>query len=101
MSDLLVISEALTFETGLQFVVTRARVLRSDPAFPGGMAAAAASEDVVAGYVTERHLQHQISIAVYNTADNNVVSGDMRAVEKLMAVMECEPPSWPWQKVMI
>lgn len=84
----LVISEAFSFETGLQFVVTRARVLRSDPAFPGGMAAIAATEDVVARYITETRLQHQISIAVYNASDNNVVSGDMRAIEKLMAAVK-------------
>jgi acyl transferase domain-containing protein len=33
-------------------------------------------------------LQHQIFIAVYNTADNNVVSGDLKAIERLMAAVK-------------
>ena len=52
------------------------------------MAAIAASQDVVVRYIAETRLQHQISIAVYNAADNNVVSGDMRAIEKLMAAVK-------------
>lgn len=83
-----VISKAFSFETGLQFVVTRARVLRSDPAHPGGMAAIAATEAVVTRYISEMGLQDQVSIAVYNATDNNVISGDMKAIEKLMAAVK-------------
>jgi malonyl CoA-acyl carrier protein transacylase len=52
------------------------------------MAAIAATEDVVAKYIAEMGLQHQLSIAVYNAADNNVVSGDLKAIEKLMAAVK-------------
>jgi len=52
------------------------------------MAAIAATEDVVAKYIAEMGLQHEISIAVYNAVDNNVVSGDLKAVEKLMAAVK-------------
>jgi malonyl CoA-acyl carrier protein transacylase len=52
------------------------------------MAAIAATADVVARYVAEMGLQDQISIAVYNAADNNVVSGDLKAIEKLMAAVK-------------
>jgi len=52
------------------------------------MAAIAATEDVVARYIAEMGLQHEISIAVYNAADNNVVSGDLKAIEKLMAAVK-------------
>lgn len=52
------------------------------------MAAIAASEDVVVKYIAEMSLQQQISIAVYNSADNNVVSGDLKAIEKLMAAVK-------------
>jgi acyl transferase domain-containing protein len=52
------------------------------------MAAIAAAEDVVARYITEMGLQQQLSIAVYNAADSNVVSGDLKAIEKLMAAVK-------------
>ena len=83
-----VISKAFSFETGLQFVVMRARVLRSDPIHPGGMAAIAASEAVVNRYISEMGLQNRVSIAVYNATDNNVISGDMKAIENMMAAVK-------------
>ncbi len=82
-----VISDALSFETGLQFVVKRANVLRSDHTRPGGMAAIATSDSRIAQYISEMGQQDQVSIAVYNAADSNVVSGEMKALEKLMAAV--------------
>jgi malonyl CoA-acyl carrier protein transacylase len=68
------------------------------------MAAIAATEDVVARYITEIGLQHQIFIAVYNAADNNAVSGALKAIERLMAAVKRDgsvPQSWLWHKVSI
>lgn len=84
----IVISDALSFETALQFVVKRANFLRSDPSRPGGMAAIATSDDRIAQYISEMGIQDQVSIAVYNAADSNVVSGEMKALEKLMAAVK-------------
>ena len=53
-------------------MVKRANVLRSDN-LPGSMATIATSDDRIAQY-TEMGLQDQVSIAVYNAADSNVVS---------------------------
>jgi acyl transferase domain-containing protein len=59
-------SDALSFETGLQFLVQRAKVFCSDPTRSGGMTAIAISDDHVAQYISEMSLQDQVSIAVYN-----------------------------------
>ena len=41
------IASALSFEVGFQFVVVTATLLCADPAHPGGMAAVAASEEML------------------------------------------------------
>jgi hypothetical protein len=48
-----VITQALSFKVGLQFVVVRADLLRADPAHPS-VAAVAASEKKLALYVQVR-----------------------------------------------
>ncbi|KAF9530718.1 hypothetical protein CPB83DRAFT_905059 [Crepidotus variabilis] len=79
---------AFSFEIGLQFVVTRARSLRSNPAHPGGMVAIATTEELVLRYIAELGVQNRLSIAVYNAPDNNVVSGDLNAIDKLIALVK-------------
>ena len=82
---MIVIARAFSFETGLQFVVERAKLLRADPAHPAGMAAIAAPEDRINGYIRSLGLQGRVAIAVYNGPDAHVVSGELKAVETLMA----------------
>ncbi|KDR66936.1 hypothetical protein GALMADRAFT_232327 [Galerina marginata CBS 339.88] len=83
-----VIARAFSFEVGLQFVVVRAKLLRADPANPGGMVAVAASEERVARYIESLGLKDRVAIAVYNGPDAHVVSGELKAVEKLMATVK-------------
>ncbi|CAA7264464.1 unnamed protein product [Cyclocybe aegerita] len=80
-----VIAGASSFDHGLQFVVIRAKLLRADPAHPGGMAAVAAPEERVNHYISSLGLRGRVAIAVHNGPDSIVVSGELKGVEKLMA----------------
>ena len=84
------IARAFSFEVGLQFVVVRATLLRADPAHPGGMAAVAASEDKVARYISKLDLNGRIAIAVYNGPESHVISGEMKAIEKLISAVKAD-----------
>lgn len=81
----LVIARAFTFEVGLQFVVVRAKLLRADPSRPAGMAAIAASAERVNRYILNLGLKDRVAIAVFNGPEAHVVSGELKAVETLMA----------------
>ncbi|KAF8900861.1 hypothetical protein CPB84DRAFT_1778561 [Gymnopilus junonius] len=70
------------------FVVTRAKLLRADPAKPAGMVAVAASEERVATYIEKLALKDRVAIAVYNGSDAIVVSGELKAVDQLMAAVK-------------
>ncbi|KAJ3515067.1 hypothetical protein NLJ89_g1986 [Agrocybe chaxingu] len=83
-----VIAGAFSFDHGLQFVVIRAKLLRADPAHPGGMVAVAAPEERVNHYISSLGLQGRVAIAVYNGSDSIVVSGELKGVEKLMAAVK-------------
>jgi acyl transferase domain-containing protein len=85
-----VIARAFSFEVGLQFVVVRATLLRADPAHPGGMAAVAASEEKVARYISKLDIDSRVAIAVYNGPESHVVSGEMKAIEKLISVVKAD-----------
>jgi acyl transferase domain-containing protein len=85
-----VIARAFSFEVGLQFVVVRATLLCTNPAQPGGMAAIAASEDKVACYISKLDIDSCVAIAVYNGSESHVVSGEMKAVEKLISAVKVD-----------
>ncbi|KAF8811343.1 ketoacyl-synt-domain-containing protein [Phlegmacium glaucopus] len=85
-----VIARAFSFEVGLQFVVVRATLLRADPAHPGGMAAVAAPEEKVARYISKLDLEGRVAIAVYNGPESHVVSGEMKAIEKLISAVKAD-----------
>ena len=84
------IARAFSFEVGLQFVVVRATLLRADPAHPGGMAAVAASEEKVARYISKLDIDSRVAIAVYNGPESHVVSGELKAIEKLISVVKAD-----------
>ena len=84
------IARAFSFEVGLQFVAVRANLLRADPAHPGGMAAVAASEEKVARYISKLDIDSRVAIAVYNGPESHVVSGEMKAIEKLISVVKAD-----------
>ncbi|PPQ99823.1 hypothetical protein CVT24_009617 [Panaeolus cyanescens] len=85
-----VIAHAFDFDLGLQFVVIRAQLLRADPTRPGGMIAIAAPEDRIARYISDMKLQDRVAIAVYNGTESHVVSGELKAVESLMAAVKMD-----------
>ena len=74
----------------MQFVVIRATLLRANPAHPGGMAAVAASEEKVAQYISKLNIDDCVAIAVYNGPESHVVSGEMKAVEKLISAVKAD-----------
>ncbi|KAF4622433.1 hypothetical protein D9613_009459 [Agrocybe pediades] len=79
-----VIAGALSFDTAVQFVVVRSQLLKADPANPGGMLAVVASEERVSRYIETLDLGGLVAIAVYNGMDSLVVSGQRKAIEKLL-----------------
>ncbi|PPQ84949.1 hypothetical protein CVT25_004462 [Psilocybe cyanescens] len=83
-----VVARAFSFEVGLQFVVVRSKLLRADPSKPAGMAAIAAAEDKIARYIETLGLKDRVAVAVYNGTDAHVVSGELKAIEKLMAAVK-------------
>ena len=72
---------AFSFDTGLEFVATRASVLRSDPSDASGMAIIAASSTLIEGLISELGLIQRLTIAVYNAPQSHVVSGESSAIE--------------------
>lgn len=89
-SCLLVIGGAFTFELGLNFVIRRAQLLRADPSLPAGMAAIGATKDSISRYINSLDLQNLVVIAVFNGARNHVVSGELKAVETLVACVKAD-----------
>jgi len=76
-----VIGGALPYEIGLNFVVTRAQLLRSDPTRPGGMAIVEASQERILRVIHELGLDSRLIIAVYNSPESHVISGEIRAID--------------------
>ena len=76
-----VIAGALSFELGLELVIRRAAILRSDPTNPGGMAIIAAAKETITLLIRELKLEDDLVVAVYNGPQNHVVSGRQSAVE--------------------
>lgn len=64
------IGGALTYEIGLNLVVTRARLLQSDPNQPGGMAMVRASQERILHIIHKPGLGDRLVIAVYNDPES-------------------------------
>jgi acyl transferase domain-containing protein len=74
----------------LQFVVVRAALLRADPAHPGGIAVVAASEEKVTRYISKLDIDSRVAIVVNNGPESHVVSGEMKAIEKLISTVKAD-----------
>jgi acyl transferase domain-containing protein len=81
-----VIGGALPYETGLNLVVTRARLLQSDPTNPGGMAVVGASQERVLLIIHELGLDDQLVIAAYNGPESHVISGEIKAIDTFLSI---------------
>jgi len=68
--------------------VIRSKLLAADPANPGGMVAIAAPEERVSRYIETLGLEELVAIAVYNGSDSLVVSGQLKAVDKLLVAVK-------------
>lgn len=80
------IGGALPYETGLNLVITRARLLQSDPTNPGGMAIVGASQEKVLFIIHELGLDDQLVIAVYNGPESHVISGEIKAIDTFLSI---------------
>lgn len=89
-SYLIVIGGVFTFELGLNFVIKRAELLRASPSLPAGMAAIGATEDSISRYIQTLGIQSRVVIAVFNGSRNHVVSGELKAVETLVASVKAD-----------
>ncbi|KAJ7112868.1 hypothetical protein C8R43DRAFT_1113364 [Mycena crocata] len=79
-----VIVGGLTFEAGLDLVVTRGRLLQPSPDNPGGMAALACSEDNVSPILEHCQLDDTITVSVLNGPRSLCVSGGSRDIDQLV-----------------
>lgn len=75
----------MSYEFGLELVVKRAEILRSDPTQPGGMAIIAATKEIISQQMHQLGLGNRLVIAVFNGPESHVVSGEVPAVESLLA----------------
>lgn len=80
------IGGALSYEIGLDLVVTRARLLQSDPTHPGGMAIVGASQERVLHVIHELGLEDRLVIAVYNGPESHVISGEIKAIDAFLSI---------------
>ncbi|PBK69778.1 ketoacyl-synt-domain-containing protein [Armillaria solidipes] len=75
---------ALSFESALDLVVTRARLLRPRAKDSAGMAAVAASKEEVKGLIETLQLADSLSVAVHNGPRSVVVSGASAEIDALV-----------------
>ena len=80
------IGGALSYEIGLDLVVTRARLLQSDPTHPGAMAIVRASQQRVLHIIHELGLDDRLAIAVYNGPESHVISGEIKAIDTFLSI---------------
>jgi acyl transferase domain-containing protein len=80
-----VIGGALPYEIGLDLVVTRARLLQSDPTHLGGMAIVGTSQERVLHIIHELGLDNRLVIAVYNGPESHVISGEIKAIDTFLS----------------
>ena len=50
----------------------------------------AASEEKVARYISKLDIDGRVAIAVYNGPESHVVSGELKAIEKLISVVKAD-----------
>jgi len=81
---MVVIAGGLTYELGLELVIKRSDILRSDPAHPGGMAIVATSKATIIELLRQLGLEGRLVIAVYNGSQSHVVSGEMVALDTFL-----------------
>ncbi|KAJ7196194.1 hypothetical protein GGX14DRAFT_545737 [Mycena pura] len=81
-----VIAGALTFEAGLDLVVTRGRLLRPQPGNPGGMAALACSEETISTILEHCRSEGDLSVSVFNGPRSLCVSGDSNDIDQLVQI---------------
>ncbi len=81
---LLVAAGALSFESALDLVVTRARLLRPRTKDSAGMAAVAATKEEVEGVIETLQLADSLSVAVHNGPRSVVVSGASAEIDALV-----------------
>uniref|UniRef100_A0A3G9K3K9 Hispidin synthase n=1 Tax=Neonothopanus nambi TaxID=71958 RepID=HIPS_NEONM len=79
---------ALSLDSALDLVISRARLLRSSASAPAGMAAMSASQDEVVELIGKLDLDkaNSLSVSVINGPQNTVVSGSSAAIESIVAL---------------
>ena len=80
------IGGALSYEIGLNLVITRARLLQSDPTHPGGMVIVGASQERILHIIHELGFDNQLVIAVYNGPESHVISGEIKAINTFLSI---------------
>ncbi|KDR66938.1 hypothetical protein GALMADRAFT_232329 [Galerina marginata CBS 339.88] len=80
-----VVAGAMSYEVGLELVVKRAKLLRSDPFQTGGMAIIASSEENILQLFRQLGLDSRLVIAVYNGPESHVISGEHSAIDVFLA----------------
>ncbi|KAJ7629735.1 hypothetical protein DFH06DRAFT_1225283 [Mycena polygramma] len=80
-----VVAGGLLFDTALDLVVTRARLLRPSRDNPGGMAALACSQTKISSLLDGLDSCGDISVSVLNGPQNICVSGAREDIDKLVA----------------
>ena len=79
------IEGALSYEIGLDLVVTSVRLLQSDPTHPGSMAIVGASQERVY-IIHELGLDDRLVIAEYNGPESHVISGEIEAFLSIASI---------------
>ena len=81
---ILVASGCMDFETALDFVIVRSNAMRPEKTDGGIMAAIRAPADPIKKRIAALGLSMSVSIAAFNSETQHVVSGDEKAVRKLV-----------------
>ncbi|KAF9012744.1 hypothetical protein BDQ17DRAFT_1344564 [Cyathus striatus] len=81
---------ALQYADGLRLVIARAHTLKSNPPSSGAMAAIAAPEQVILGYIDSLHVEDRVVLAVSNGEESHVISGFSDAVELVYQTAKME-----------
>ncbi|KAF8180341.1 hypothetical protein K438DRAFT_1725600 [Mycena galopus ATCC 62051] len=76
---------AMSYELGLQFVISRAKMLSPHPDHPAGMAAVAANADTISKCIQDLKLMDRVVTSVFSSPGNHVVSGDLDAIRTLVS----------------
>jgi acyl transferase domain-containing protein len=83
-----VASGALSFDFAVEFICVRSKLLNGNPLYPGAMAAVACTEDALRQHIETLTAPNSVTIAVYNTHESHVMSGEASAVDTLVSSMK-------------